>query len=97
VRLAETEADARLSIIMFDDETIDIKCPGCGHRNPVPVREFESNPEQHIECERCKTHIRIEGTEFKHRLEEIDAEVKELERAGSAKLKRAKNKGDFQI
>jgi transposase-like protein len=70
---------------MFEDETVDVACPACGHRNALAVREFEDNPEQHFVCPGCKQHIRIDGTEFKGRLDAIRAEVLELERSSGHK------------
>ena len=28
---------------MFEDDTVDIACPKCGHKNSLLVREFEES------------------------------------------------------
>jgi transposase-like protein len=86
---------------MFEDETIDIACPQCGHKNPVLVREFEGSAEVHFACEGCKAGLRIEADEFRRRLEQVQKEAEELEREAAREAKRAKSKrprkDDFQI
>ena len=83
---------------MFEDETIDVACPGCGHLNSLAVRDFEANPEQHIVCEGCKQHVRVDGGEFRKHLDKINAEVRELERTSEKTRKKPSGrKGHFQI
>ncbi len=84
---------------MFEDETVDLKCPRCGHLNTLLVREFEQHAEVHFVCEGCKTGVRVEGTEFHDRLTALQKEVEELEReaARTARRTRRPRKGDFQI
>jgi hypothetical protein len=85
---------------MFEDETIDIACPKCGHRNPILVREFENSPEIHFACVNCKAGVKVEAKEFRQRLDEVLKEVQELEREAAKDSRRpAKRprKGDFQI
>jgi len=85
---------------MFEDETIDIACPKCGHMNSILVHEFEENAKTHFVCEGCKAGVRIEAQHFHDRLAEVRRELAELERhaAGGAKPKPARpRKDDFQI
>jgi transposase-like protein len=85
---------------MFEDETIDVACPKCGHKNSILVREFEESAETHFVCEGCKVGVRIEANEFRHRLEQVRAELEDLEREAARDVKqKAKRprKGDFQI
>ncbi len=84
---------------MFEDETVDVKCPKCGAINTLLVREFEERNEAHFACESCKTSVKVEGSEFHARLAELRREVEELEReAGrSPKKPRRPRKGDYQI
>lgn len=81
---------------MFEDETVGIACPKCGHNNPIPVREFEKSAELHFACQKCRVSVRVEANEFRERLERVRREVEELERGAKRKLKRP-GKGDFQI
>lgn len=84
---------------MFEDETIDIACPECGHTNTLLVRDLEQHPECHFVCEGCKAGVKIDASEFQSRLEAIRAEVENLERSAeqASKRKARKVKGDFQI
>ncbi len=85
---------------MFEDETVDITCPKCGHKNSVLVREFEESAETHFVCVGCQAGIKIEANEFRQRLDKVREELQNLERAAErATRKKAKRpgKGDFQI
>ncbi len=84
---------------MFEDETVDVACPKCGHLNSILVHEFEENAETHFVCGRCKAGVQIEANEFRQRLDQVRDELEELEREaerGERKSKRPR-KGDFQI
>ncbi len=85
---------------MFEDETIDVECPKCGHQNSILVREFEEISETHFICEDCKVAVRIEASEFRERLEQVRKELEELQREavqeGKRRSKRPR-KDDFQI
>lgn len=83
----------------FEDQTIDIRCPNCGHINPVPVREFEEHTVSHLVCVNCKAGIKVEAREFRQRLAAVRKELEEFEREAmreSRPIKRPR-KGDFQI
>jgi peptide subunit release factor 1 (eRF1) len=84
---------------MFEDETVDIACPKCGHKNPILVREFEQNAPAHFACAGCGVGLKIDADEFRGRLEQVRKELEELEReADEARRKtRRPRKGDFQI
>jgi transcription elongation factor Elf1 len=85
---------------MFEDETVDITCPSCGHRNTIQVRAFEESAEAHIVCESCNAGVRIEAEEFRKRLAQVRKEFEELERKASRNARRKPRqprKGDFQI
>ena len=85
---------------MFEDETVDVRCPKCGHLNTIQVCEFEVRAEAHFVCEGCKTRVKVEGHEFHDRLARLRQEVEELEREASRESKgkpRRPRKGDFQI
>lgn len=85
---------------MFEDETIDLTCPNCGHKNSVLVREFEQSSEAHIICQSCKVGVKIEAEEFRHRLNDVRKELEDIERAADRETKqktRRGRKGDFQI
>ncbi len=86
--------------MVFEDETVDIACPKCGHKNTVLVRDFEETARARIVCESCKVGLRIEADEFRERLERVRKEVEELERNAEQDAKRKprqRRKGDFQI
>ena len=83
----------------FEDQTIDIRCPNCGHINSVAVRDFEEHTESHVICVSCQAGIRIEAHEFHQHLEDVRKELEEFEREAmrdSPAIKRPR-KGDFQI
>jgi transcription elongation factor Elf1 len=82
---------------MFEDETVDIACPKCGHKNSILVRELEQSTEAHIVCEGCKAHVKVETAEFQHRLHEISDEVEEMETQARQAGRPKPRKGDFQI
>ncbi len=81
---------------MFEDETVDIACPKCGHKNSILVSEFEQNAEAHFACAGCGVGLKIDGDEFRGRLEQVRKELDEIERDAKRKTKRPR-KDDFQI
>jgi phage FluMu protein Com len=83
---------------MFEDETVDIKCPRCGHLNSILVRELESATESHIVCVGCQAAVRVEAREFHDRLGEVRKELEELEREAEHSVPKARPaKDDYQI
>ncbi len=84
---------------MFEDETIVIACPKCGFKNSLLVRELEEASETHIVCQGCRVGVKVEASEFQHRLNEINDEVESMQvQARQASQKNPKpRKGDFQI
>jgi len=84
---------------MFEDETVDVACPKCGHFNSILVHEFEEHAETHFVCVGCKVGVRIEANEFRQRLSQVREELEGLERDAAREAKRGKRpkKGDFQI
>ncbi len=83
---------------MFEDETIDVACPKCNHRNPVLLREIEANDELHIICEKCKVGVKIEAKGFQQRLDEIRKELEEIQREAHLDNPRPRRtKDDYQI
>ena len=84
---------------MFEDETVDVACPKCGHLNSILVHEFEESAETHFVCVGCKVGVHIEAKEFRQRLNQVRDELAELERgaAREATKGRPPKKDDFQI
>lgn len=84
---------------MFEDQTVDLACPKCGHLNTILVRDFEESAETHFVCEGCKTGVKVEGSQFHDRLAELTKELEELEREVSRDQRKTRRprKGDFQI
>jgi transcription elongation factor Elf1 len=85
---------------MFEDETVDIACPKCGHRNSLLVREFEAKTESHIVCENCKVGVQIEAREFQQRLNQVGKELEDMQREAhreSRKPNPRRTKDDYQI
>ncbi len=81
---------------MFEDDTVDIACPKCGHKNSILVREFKESAQTHFVCQACHVGVRIEAEEFRQRLDQVLKEVQDLEREAKRPAKRPR-KGDFQI
>ena len=71
---------------MFEDDTVDIACPKCGHKNSLLVREFEESAETHFVCQNCKVGVKIEANEFRQRLDQVLKEVQDLEREAAREL-----------
>ncbi len=85
---------------MFEDQTVDVACPKCGHKNSILVGEFEKSAETHFICEGCRSGVKVEASEFRRRLEQVREELEDLEREAARETKKkAKRppKGDFQI
>ncbi len=85
---------------MFEDQTVDVACPKCGHKNSLLVSDFEESAETHFICQNCGVGVRIEADEFKRRLDQVLKEVEELEREAARDAKRPPKrprKDDFQI
>jgi hypothetical protein len=85
---------------MFEDETLDITCPKCGHLNTLLVHEIETKTESHIVCENCKVGVKIEAGEFQQRLDQVRRELEEMQREADSedlKPKARRSKDDYQI
>jgi len=84
---------------MFEDETIDVTCPKCGHLNSVLVHELEEHAESHFVCVGCKAGVRLEASEFRRHLSQVRDELAELERDAAREAHKGPRpkKGDFQI
>jgi transcription elongation factor Elf1 len=84
---------------MFEDETVDVPCPKCGHKNSILVRDFEAAAEVHLTCQTCGTAVRVEAEEFQRQLGLVRKELEEIQleaqRAGRSSSRRRKD--DFQI
>jgi hypothetical protein len=86
--------------LMFEDETVDVKCPKCGHLNSVLVHEIEEHAETHFVCVGCKAGVRLEANEFRQQhLSHVRDEVAELERDAARQANKGKRptKDDFEI
>ena len=84
---------------MFEDETVDVACPKCGHLNSILVHEFEESAETHFVCVGCNVGVRIEAKEFRQRLGQVRDELAELERGAARDAMKGKRpkKDDFEI
>ncbi len=83
---------------MFEDQTVDVACPNCSHKNSILIRDFEQSAEGHFVCEACKVGVKIEANEFRQRLQQVREELEELEREAARDAKpKPKRKGDYQI
>jgi len=84
---------------MFEDETVDVACPKCGHLNSILVHEFEESAETHFICVGCNVGVRIEAKEFRQRLGQVRDELAELERGAARDAMKGKRpkKDDFEI
>ena len=85
---------------MFEDETVDISCPKCNHRNSLLVREIEARTEAHIVCEKCKVALKVEAREFQLRLDQVRKELEDIQRevaSANIKPKPRRSKDDYQI
>jgi transposase-like protein len=87
-------------LTLFEEDTVDISCPKCGHKNSLLVHEFEEHTEVHFVCEGCHAGVKVEAEEFHRRLEEVQKELEELEHDAAASTKQKPKRGrkdDFQI
>jgi len=84
---------------MFEDETIDVKCPKCGHLNSILVHEIEEHAETHFTCVGCEAGVKLEASEFRQRLGKVRDELAELERDAARQAMKGTRpkKGDFEI
>lgn len=85
---------------MFEDETVDIACPKCGHKNSLLVREAEAQAELHVVCESCEAGIKIEAREFQQQLDRLRQELEELQRKARQESRKSplpRTKDNFQI
>jgi transcription elongation factor Elf1 len=85
---------------VFEDETVDVCCPKCGHKNSILVHEFEEHTEAHLNCVGCSVRFRVDADEFHRGLEELRKELEDLERQARADEKqkrKGRRKDDFQI
>jgi uncharacterized Zn finger protein (UPF0148 family) len=85
---------------MFEEETVDISCPKCGHRNSLMVREVEAQTESHIVCGNCGVGVKIETQGFRERFVQVRKELKEIERQALRESKKPKarpTKDDYSI
>ncbi len=85
---------------MFEDETVDIACPQCGHRNSLLVREVEAQAESHIVCANCKVGVKVEAKGFQQRLDQVRQELEDIQREAQRegdKTKPRRAKDDYHI
>ncbi len=85
---------------MFEEETVDILCPKCGHKNSILVHDIEESAEVHFVCVGCKVGVKVEAEEFRHRLDEVQKELSELQHEARARTSQKRKRGrkdDFQI
>jgi transcription elongation factor Elf1 len=85
---------------MFEDETVDITCPKCGHRNSLLVREVEAKTESHIVCTSCKVRVKIDAKEFQLRLDQVRQELEDIQRKAHSQSRKPsprRAKDDYQI
>jgi transcription elongation factor Elf1 len=85
---------------MFEEETVDIACPSCRHKNSLLVRDFEANAEIRLSCQHCGVSIKVEGDEFRRRLDLVRKELEEIQleaRRATRQHPRRPRKDNFQI
>lgn len=61
---------------LFDDESIAIPCPGCGHEIPQTIRRLEENSK--LTCPNCNALIDVDATELRKGLTEVDDAMHDL-------------------
>src|ERR1700720_1075005 len=100
MRSRNCEARSAEISVMFEDETVDIACPKCGHRNSLLVRDLEAKTESHIVCGKCKVGLQIEARGFQQRLDQVRKELEDVQREAhrdSGKPNPRRTKDDYQI
>jgi len=61
---------------MFDDASIDIPCPNCGHKNPKTIRWIKSHNE--LVCAGCNRTIALEKESLMRGLQQVDKSTKDF-------------------
>lgn len=84
---------------MFEDETVAIACPNCGHKNHVLVRDPESTAETMVVCSNCHKTIKIELEGFHRHLDQVRAELDAIQHDAAPPKKKpsSSSKDDYQI
>lgn len=62
----------------FDDQSIDIPCPGCGHKTTKKIAWLQSNG--HYTC-LCGTRIDLKSDEFKRELTGAERAIEDFRRS----------------
>lgn len=63
---------------LFDDQTIGIPCPGCGHETEKTVAWLKANNQ--FTCV-CGSTITLESDQFREGISQAEGSLDELERA----------------
>jgi hypothetical protein len=65
---------------MFDDQTFNIPCPECSYKTAITVRELRNHSDPEIVCGGCGRAIRIEASDFRNKLKEVEESWDDLQK-----------------
>ncbi len=84
---------------MFDDETVSLACPSCGHKNPILIRDAESAALTTFVCGGCRKILKIDLEGFHRHLDHVRAELDKIQNDAAAAKKRQGpgSSDDYQI
>jgi hypothetical protein len=68
---------------VFDSECLAIPCPGCGQKHPRSIAWIKAN--SRIDCP-CGTIVKLDKTEFVHKVREVERALAALPRTVTLKL-----------
>lgn len=61
---------------LFDGQTVDVPCPGCGHSRPLSVTELKADPK--FTCDGCGQEVQIDSSQFREGLDGVEHQIEKL-------------------
>ena len=70
----------------LDSQTLDISCPGCGHKIKESIGRLKTNPK--LTCPACSAVIDIDAKQLRAGIEEAQQALADFERKAREAFKR---------